>query len=600
MRSLPTALVLAGIWWLQSVEAQLDVATKILNGSPACALPCITGIITGGVCSIDSIAPCVCTNITIQANLSMCVQQSCMFGDQVRSAKLETDLCDTYPKEVKTDSITIASIVGTAVVFPAVGLRIFTRLYLTKRLWSDDYLALASAAALLATVAISFTTADLGIGQHYWNVDPNVGITLLQRFYVVQILYVVIVSLSKLTIVLFLTRLLQTPRFQLLSKYVSIFLIVKGTVFALLVAFQCNPISAVWDLTIPGAKCISLTALGIAGSVVTISDDIIILLLPLPWIWNLQLELRTRLGLAFIFSLGSFAFVTSMIRLKYMITFSKSFDPTWDYEDLILWSLIEEISVLLCGCLPALWPLLKIISPSIFGRSRLGNSNNSQGSVFSNFTNFSSNFSGFSKHLPWRSGRLSAIFNKVYKPNVVTRDENPRRSQAQMPRESIFSNFPKHRSWTLSVVIEKFYRPNPATAEVDDAVERGEGDKSHTSVLASVPEAPEPAPPRNRRLSVILDTVYKGNTGASQSDDALYRSQEKKSRASVFSTLSNHVPRSGKLYKANPAATESNDALHSGQGVDTPPVSRDGSHFDDPDIELGHLQRPESKNASNS
>lgn len=86
------------------------------------------------------------------------------------------------------------------------------------------------------------------------------------------------------------------------------------------------------------------------------------------------------------------ACITSFVRMKYMIAFSKSYDPTCkphvpsaqllecptsaglplanpklpgEYMDLILWSLIEELTALFCGCLPALWPLLSLIAPRL-------------------------------------------------------------------------------------------------------------------------------------------------------------------------------------------------------------------------------------------
>lgn len=58
-----------------------------------------------------------------------------------------------------------------------------------------------------------------------------------------------------------------------------------------------------------------------------------------------------------------------MVRLKYLITFSSSFDTTWDNVDIVIWSIIEEFCAILCASLPALRPLLQKV-PRLFTTQR--------------------------------------------------------------------------------------------------------------------------------------------------------------------------------------------------------------------------------------
>lgn len=130
----------------------------------------IMKVVTGGTCAITDIAPCVCTNLTLQANLSASVQQSCSFQDQIRtslftplsllrhrslipdnaagSADIMSNLCVGYPQEVKKDTVKLGSTIGIAVSVPIVALRLFTRAYTTGRLWMDDYLTIANLVSL--------------------------------------------------------------------------------------------------------------------------------------------------------------------------------------------------------------------------------------------------------------------------------------------------------------------------------------------------------------------------------------------------------------------------------------------------------------------
>lgn len=65
------------------------------------------------------------------------------------------------------------------------------------------------------------------------------------------------------------------------------------------------------------------------------------------------------------------ASVTSIVRLKYVLKYSNSFDSTWDNVDVIKWSLIEILAACFCGNLLALRPLIEQIIPpfrSIYSR----------------------------------------------------------------------------------------------------------------------------------------------------------------------------------------------------------------------------------------
>lgn len=57
------------------------------------------------------------------------------------------------------------------------------------------------------------------------------------------------------------------------------------------------------------------------------------------------------------------ASITSIIRLKYVVKYSNSFDSTWDNVDVIKWSLIELLSACICGNLLPLRPLIEKVMP---------------------------------------------------------------------------------------------------------------------------------------------------------------------------------------------------------------------------------------------
>jgi len=83
-------------------------------------------------------------------------------------------------------------------------------------------------------------------------------------------------------------------------------------------------------------------------------EDFFILVLPIIEIKNLQLGKGKKYNLFLMFSIGSFACVTSIVRLKFLSDFANSFDATWDQTDVVKWSLIEELVAVLCAWIPSL------------------------------------------------------------------------------------------------------------------------------------------------------------------------------------------------------------------------------------------------------
>ncbi|KAL0932927.1 uncharacterized protein CTRU02_211890 [Colletotrichum truncatum] len=71
----------------QKVWAEVNMIPRETSSSipttPECATPCLLEVFQGGGCEIDRLADCVCTNNTLQAHVSACVQMSCEFNDQV-------------------------------------------------------------------------------------------------------------------------------------------------------------------------------------------------------------------------------------------------------------------------------------------------------------------------------------------------------------------------------------------------------------------------------------------------------------------------------------------------------------------------------------
>ncbi len=83
-----------------------------------------------------------------------------------------------------------------------------------------------------------------------------------------------------------------------------VFLALHGIAFILAVSLQCKPVESIWNPEVKG-KCINLTAVGVAGAIFSIVEDLIILILPIPEIINLQMSKSKKWGLVLLFGIGS-------------------------------------------------------------------------------------------------------------------------------------------------------------------------------------------------------------------------------------------------------------------------------------------------------
>jgi hypothetical protein len=205
-------------------------------------------------------------------------------------------------------------------------------------------------------------------------------------------------------------RIFIKRRFRITVWVVIVYVAASGVAFLLAALLQCIPISQFalfhgscqsppldyelgkltydlggsFDRSIP-AKCLDLNVVAFSNAGVGISQDIIILILPFPEIVHLTMSTRKKFSMVAMLLLGSFACLTSIIRLNYLHTFASSTDETCrqperktingtktdlevgDNQEGSLWSLAEQSVAMMCACMPAIRKLLSSYWPTVFG-----------------------------------------------------------------------------------------------------------------------------------------------------------------------------------------------------------------------------------------
>ena len=123
--------------------------------------------------------------------------------------------------------------------------------------------------------------------------------------YVDESLYLVILLLTKVSILVFYLRIFPGRQFRNITKAVLVFVILSGVTILFIQIFQCLPVAYNWDKSIPGARCVNINALTYTHAAMSITQDLIILILPVPELVSLKLERKQKIGLFLVFQVGA-------------------------------------------------------------------------------------------------------------------------------------------------------------------------------------------------------------------------------------------------------------------------------------------------------
>lgn len=81
--------------------------------------------------------------------------------------------------------------------------------------------------------------------------------------------------------------------------------------------------------------------------------------LPIPTLFKLSLPINQRIGLMILFGFGGVIVVASSFRAYWIhYTLFETYDVTWEGFQIWLWTAVETNVGVICGCIPALKPLL--------------------------------------------------------------------------------------------------------------------------------------------------------------------------------------------------------------------------------------------------
>jgi hypothetical protein len=94
-------------------------------------------------------------------------------------------------------------------------------------------------------------------------------------------------------------------------------------------------------------------------TIVNVVTDFMIYVLPMPTLFKLSLPPAQRIGLMILFGFGGVIVVAGSFRAYWVhYTLFETYDVTWEGFQIWVWTAVETNMGVICGCIPALKPLL--------------------------------------------------------------------------------------------------------------------------------------------------------------------------------------------------------------------------------------------------
>ncbi|KAI1355424.1 hypothetical protein F5Y01DRAFT_310865 [Xylaria sp. FL0043] len=269
-------------------------------------------------------------------------------------------------------------IVLLVVTFAAITLRFWSRSLSApqanrrSRFWWDDWAALAAVPIIVTEFSLIFHMISLGLGRHIGGLTKEQVAGNLLTIYVVYFVYDTALFLTKMSALLFLSRVFPPyanhPLFNW-GLWITHGLNVSwllGIIFGTL--FMCDPVAKGYKPDLPG-YCSDVGKLWVGSAVPSVVIDLIILLLPMPKVWGLQMSGARKIGITIAFALGYIVIIVSLGRLITVIKSAQALSRDLTYEGVpaLYWLCSEAPITLTSICIPALLPLWRHLATRIFG-----------------------------------------------------------------------------------------------------------------------------------------------------------------------------------------------------------------------------------------
>ncbi|KAI0911169.1 hypothetical protein F4823DRAFT_319787 [Ustulina deusta] len=270
------------------------------------------------------------------------------------------------PTDSNGTSLLVTAVATLVISWLSVALRTYVRAGMTMSFQVDDWVMLAGLANFTISCSFIFAGVSYGLGRHNRSLSQHDEIEALKYQALATASYVFDMWLIKLSVGLFLFRLAAQDRYKWILGISIVVVGIWSFVIFFWNIFQCSPVQAQWDYTIlerdPKSHCVSADEIVSAAyslSALTILSDWLYALLPIPMIWRVKMSSQAKSSVIAVLSLGVFASVATLIRLKFLADITDVSDILHAGTDAMIWTLVEPGIAISAASLATIRPLLR-------------------------------------------------------------------------------------------------------------------------------------------------------------------------------------------------------------------------------------------------
>jgi fucose permease len=298
-------------------------------------------------------------------------------------ARAQMDSGHDYPSRGPAVRATSAATLVLCSVF--VILRLMSRFFVVKKPGWDDYtMIMAWVLAFGASLSIILGTTR-GLGRHQDHIPEDWLEPMRKSSYAFSVLYNPALMATKTSILLFYLGLSETQKIFRWATISTLAVVnAGGLALTILNIVQCRPVSAAWASPVPAsAHCTNIVTIYLSSAPLNIITDLAILFLPMPILTSMRLPRKQKIILVITFGFGIFVAIVDVVRIAYLQDAQRATlvaaqadrtesgtnqrntsDFSWYASLSFMWSTVEINLGIMCGCVPAMKPLVRRFLPS--------------------------------------------------------------------------------------------------------------------------------------------------------------------------------------------------------------------------------------------
>ncbi|TLD30934.1 hypothetical protein PspLS_03019 [Pyricularia sp. CBS 133598] len=272
-------------------------------------------------------------------------------------------------KPADLNDLLVPSFISFTFVVITLGIRVYTRAFLTRALSMDDYVMVVAVLCTTVLLVAGLHSIRWGMGKDIWDVplEPDIYPNFMLNRVISSAAFCLATGFAKGSILLFYLRIFPTRKMKYTVWILFGFTVGYSTASAFVNIFSCSPVEASWRVEYATApRCINRGFFYYTQAALGILTDIATVVTPLPMLRSLRLPVRQKIGTGFVLTVGAFVCIISVVRFKSLFDLSDDNNLTpGDTKPAMLWCILELNLSIIGGNFPTLRPFGQSIFPRL-------------------------------------------------------------------------------------------------------------------------------------------------------------------------------------------------------------------------------------------